>query len=103
MSIELEQIITQIKSEVKNYSDFRVLLAEIKKSQKLLQHFRSFSLSYFEQNILKKSFLSELNNITSNYRNKAADPNILNLRVAKECQVLLRKNLNLFLEAKIIK
>lgn len=69
------------------------------KNSKLLQHFRAFSLSYFENNILEKTFLSDLNNITSNYRNKAAHPNILGLQQAQECQALLRKNLNLFLEA----
>lgn len=32
-------------------------------------------------------------------RNKAAHPNISELSTAQECQVFLRKNLNLFLQA----
>lgn len=70
------------------------------KESKLLQHFKEFTLMYFEKNILEKDFLTDLNNITSNYRNKAAHPYILDLVVALECQRLIRKNLNLFLEAK---
>jgi SAM-dependent methyltransferase len=70
------------------------------KQSQLLQHFRSFVCQYFEDNILDKNFLTDLNNITSNYRNKAAHPHILDLVIAMECQKLIRKNLNLFLEAK---
>ena len=70
------------------------------KSSMLLQHFKDFSLKYFESKILEKEFLSDLEKITSDYRNKAAHPNILDLNLAKECQFLLRKNLNLFLESK---
>jgi tRNA1(Val) A37 N6-methylase TrmN6 len=70
------------------------------KNSRLLKHFRSFVLDYFEENILEKRFLTDLENITTNYRNKAAHPYVLNLEIALECQKLIRKNLNLFLEAK---
>lgn len=70
------------------------------KQSKLLQHFRHFVLQYFNDNILEKTFLTDLNNITSNFRNKAAHPYLLNLTIALECKKLIRKNLNLFLEAK---
>ena len=70
------------------------------KQSQLLQHFRTFVCQYFEDNILEKNFLTDLNDITSNYRNKAAHPYILDLVIAVECQKLIRKNLNLFLEAK---
>ena len=70
------------------------------KKSRLLQHFRSFVLKYFEKNILERDFLTDLNNITHDYRNKAAHPHILDLVIALECQTLIRKNLNMFLESK---
>ena len=70
------------------------------RSSPLLQHFKDFSLLYFKAKILEKEFLNDLEKITTEYRNKAAHPHILDLSIALECQVLLRKNLNLFLECK---
>jgi len=69
------------------------------KKSKLLQHFRAFVVKYFEKQILGSDFLNDLERIRDEFRNKAAHPHILGLQMAKECQVLLRKNLNLFLES----
>ena len=72
------------------------------KNSKLLQHFRAFVVKYFEKQILANDFLNDLDKIRDEFRNKAAHPHILELHIAKECQVLLRKNLNLFLESQKI-
>lgn len=69
------------------------------KNSKLLQHFRAFTIKYFEKQILGKDFLYDLEKIRDEFRNKAAHPHIMGLEKAKECQMLLRKNLNLFLES----
>jgi len=66
----------------------------------LLQHFKNFSTHYFEQKLFEKEFIRGLNDITENYRNKAAHPNVINLSTAQQCQNLLRENLNYFLECK---
>lgn len=70
------------------------------KESYLLQHFRDFATRFFDNRILETSFLNDLKKITSDYRNKAAHPYVIGLDLAKECQLLLRKNLNLFLESK---
>ncbi len=63
----------------------------------LLQNFRSFTLTYFEDKVLQKDFLDNIKNITENYRNKSAHPYILTLETAKECQKLIRHILIEFL------
>ncbi|MBK7245619.1 MAG: N-6 DNA methylase [Saprospiraceae bacterium] len=65
----------------------------------LLQHFRGFTISYFDEKIVKAEFLEDVNKLTNNYRNKAAHPYLISVNLAKECQGLLRKNLNVFLES----
>jgi SAM-dependent methyltransferase len=67
------------------------------RSSPLLQNFREFTLRYFEEKVIQKEFLSTIDNITSNYRNKSAHPYILKLDVAKECQKLIRQILSEFL------
>jgi hypothetical protein len=65
----------------------------------LLQHFRSFTITYFDEKIVEADFLSDVNKLTNDFRNKAAHPYSINIELAKECQVLLRKSLNIFLES----
>ena len=67
------------------------------KRSPLLQNFRTFTLTYFEDKVLQKEFLDNINNITTNYRNKSAHPYILTLETAKECQKLIRHILTEFL------
>lgn len=67
------------------------------KGSPLLQNFRIFTLTYFNDKVLQKEFLDSINNITANYRNKSAHPYILNLETAKECQKLIRQILTEFL------
>jgi SAM-dependent methyltransferase len=69
------------------------------RESKLLQHFRDFTSQYFDERIMEATFLNDLRKITNDFRNKAAHPYVLGLQIAKECQILLRKNLNLFLES----
>lgn len=68
------------------------------KGSSLLQNFRTFALTYFEDKVLQKEFLDSINNITKNYRNKSAHPYILTLETAKECQKLIRHILTEFLQ-----
>lgn len=68
-------------------------------SSKLLQHFRAFAIAYFDTKIIEAGFLKDIENLTSNYRNKAAHPYSIGIDMARECQELLRKSLNVFLES----
>lgn len=70
------------------------------KNSKLIQRFRSFILVYYNEMVIEKVYLSKINTITSDFRNKSAHPYILTLDIAKECQVLIRDGLNYFFENK---
>lgn len=65
----------------------------------LLQHFRTFTISYFDEKIVEAEFLKDVNKLTNDFRNKAAHPYSISIDLAKECQILLRKSLNVFLES----
>jgi SAM-dependent methyltransferase len=65
----------------------------------LLQHFRAFTISYFDEKIVEAEFLNDVNKLTNDLRNKAAHPYSISIDLAKECQTLLRKSLNVFLES----
>ena len=65
----------------------------------LLQHFRTFTISYFDEKIVEAEFLKDVNKLTTEFRNKAAHPYSISIDLAKECQILLRKSLNVFLES----
>jgi len=65
----------------------------------LLQHFRAFTISYFDEKIVEAEFLRDVNKLTNDFRNKAAHPYSISVDLAKECQGLLRKSLNVFLES----
>lgn len=69
------------------------------KNSSLLQHFRIFTISFFDEQIVEADFLNDLNKITNDFRNKAAHPYSISIEMAKDCQVLLRKSLNIFLES----
>ena len=68
-------------------------------SSKLLQHFRAYTTAYFKVNIIEAGFLGDLDKLTNEYRNKAAHPYSIGIDMAVECQGLLRKSLNVFLES----
>ncbi|MFN3772857.1 N-6 DNA methylase [Cloacibacterium normanense] len=65
----------------------------------VLQHFRAFTISYFDEKIVEADFLKDVNKLTNDFRNKAAHPYSISIDLAKECQSLLRKSLNVFLES----
>ncbi len=69
-------------------------------SSKLIQLFRNFILDYYNEMVLEKEYLSKINRITNEYRNKSAHPYILTLDIAKECQLIVREGLNYFFENK---
>ena len=72
------------------------------KTSKLIQHFRAFILGYYNEMVIEKVYLSKINTITTDFRNKSAHPYILTLDIAKECQVIIREGLNYFFENKIL-
>ena len=63
----------------------------------LLKDFRWFILTHFGQEVLDLSFLSQIQRIKDDFRNKAAHPNILDREVANGCREQLRPCLNTFL------
>ena len=65
----------------------------------LLQHFREFTIQYFDERIIEAKFLADINKLTNDYRNKAAHPSSIGIETAIECRKLLRKSLNIFLES----
>lgn len=69
------------------------------KTSLLLQYFRAFTISYFDERIIEKKFLKDLETITTEYRNKAAHPYSIDIETALKCKDLLRKSLNIFLES----
>lgn len=69
------------------------------KKSPLLQHFRAFTIHYFNERIVETSFLSDIDKLTNDFRNKAAHPHILDEAKAIDCQKLLRKNLIIFIES----
>lgn len=71
------------------------------KASSLLQHFRSFVVTYFQDELTNQLFLDRIEHIRQNYRNKAAHVSTLDLKSAEECRDLLRGCLNEFLELKI--
>jgi SAM-dependent methyltransferase len=85
--------------------DMNFIMALLKKEGRtlpespLLQHFRTFTISYFDEKIVEAEFLKDVNKLTNEFRNKAAHPYSISIELAKECQGLLRKSLNIFLES----
>lgn len=85
--------------------DMNFIMALIKEGgntladSKLLQHFRAFVISFFEKKIVEDEFLKDVNKITNDFRNKAAHPYSVSVDLARECQILLRKSLNVFMES----
>lgn len=66
---------------------------------KLLKHFRAFTINYFDEQIIEATFLEDIKKLTNDFRNKAAHPYSVGIDMAKQCQKLLRKSLNVFLES----
>ncbi|EJF08541.1 hypothetical protein [Pontibacter sp. BAB1700] len=87
----MRYIMSQLREEYESYQQ-----------SLLLQSLKAFIRRYFEENVLEQSFLNSINTITYEFRNKAAHPHILDLQVAKECQVILRKCLIHFMSSRKI-
>lgn len=60
----------------------------------LLKDFREFSISHFGEHILENTYLQQIGTIVSDFRNKAAHPNILDAEVAQRCRIAVRECLN---------
>jgi len=65
----------------------------------LLKDFRNFTILYFDEQIVEAKFLKDIEKLTNDFRNKAAHPYSIGIDTAKQCQELLRKCLNVFLES----
>ena len=65
----------------------------------LLQDFRSFSMQYFDERIIEKAFLAQVESINSEYRVKSAHPSLMSKSEADECVKLVRRSLCEFLES----
>jgi hypothetical protein len=63
----------------------------------VLQDFRAFALQHFQAQIVDEGYLSRIQMICDDYRNKSAHPNILDAQVACQCQAVVRRALNEFL------
>jgi hypothetical protein len=94
-----------LKSENKKYTlgEMNFIMQLIKPGGKtlsksaLLQDFRQFTLKYFDERIVEKEYLDQINRITEDFRNKAAHPYILDIQIAQNCRTIIRKCLNEFL------
>lgn len=60
----------------------------------LLQDFRSFTIHYFSERIVDKSYLEQIEAINKDFRCKAAHPYILDAEVAERCRQQVRSCLN---------
>ena len=94
-----------LKAKNKKYTlgDMNFIMQLIKPGGKtlsksaLLQDFRQFTLNYFDERIVEKEYLDQINRITEDFRNKAAHPYVLDIQIAQNCLVIIRKCLNEFL------
>lgn len=64
------------------------------KESRLLQDFRDYTIRYFGEQIVDKTYLEQIDRITKDFRNKAAHPYILDVDAAKACREQVRKCLN---------
>jgi len=64
------------------------------KRSAVLQEFRKFTIQYFGENIVEKSYLEQINKINKDYRCKAAHPHILDIEIAQRCRDAIRSCLN---------
>lgn len=60
----------------------------------LLQDFRKFALTYFDEKIVAKKYLDQIYKINEDFRKKAAHPYILDFEVARLCRMTIREYLN---------
>lgn len=63
----------------------------------LLADFREFALNHFNEHIVDRTYLDQINKINDDFRKKAAHPYILDARVAELCRASLRECLNSFI------
>lgn len=60
----------------------------------LLRDFRGFTIYYFSERIVDKSYLDQIEKINRDFRCKAAHPNVLDAEVAERCRQQVRSCLN---------
>ena len=60
----------------------------------LLKDFRAFVILHFGEHILEKTYLQQIAKINSEFRNKAAHPNILDAEIAQRCRIAVQQCLN---------
>lgn len=104
------KIVKHLKNCLKNHSDrwffelggmvtnLKYLTGDSLSKSPVLKDLKEFVITYFEENLLEKKFLDELNRIKDSYRNKAAHPNKITIDEAKVGKDDIRKVLKEFLE-----
>ena len=94
-----------LKSDNRKYTlgDMNFVMQLIKSGSRslrdspLLQDFRRFALTYFDEKILEKKYLDQIDKINEDFRKKVAHPYILDFQVAQLCRTTVRECLNEFL------
>ena len=94
-----------LKSDNRKYTlgDMNFIMQLIKlggkslRESRLLQDFRRFALTYFDEKIVAKKYLAQINKINEDFRKKAAHPYVLDFEVARLCRMTIRECLNEFL------
>jgi predicted RNA methylase len=104
------KIVKHLKNCLKNNSDrwffelggmvtnLKYLTGDSVSKSPVLKDLKEFVITYFDENLLEKKFLDELNRIKDSYRNKAAHPNKITIEEAKVGKDDIRKVLKEFLE-----
>jgi DNA modification methylase len=103
--LESHRFARYLQSNDKKYTlgDMNFIMQLIKSGGKnlnksiLLQDFRQFTLKYFDEKILEKKYLDQIDKINEDFRKKAAHPYILDFQVAQLCRTAVRECLNEFL------
>lgn len=94
-----------LKSDNRKYTlgDMNFVMQLIKSGSRslrdspLLQDFRKFALTYFDEKIVEKKYLDQIDKINEDFRKKSAHPYILDFQVAQLCRTTVRECLNEFL------
>jgi len=60
----------------------------------LLQDLRTFTIRYFGERIVEKTYLNQIDRINKDFRCKAAHPYVLDAEVAQRCRDQVRACLN---------
>lgn len=90
----------ETRSHAYTLGDMAFIMGLLKPSGKtlqrsaLLQDLRDFASRHFNERIIDRSYLEQIERINKDFRRKAAHPNVLDQSVAKRCREQVRACLN---------